>query len=52
MQESIQIGTSSQNGLYDITLKVKEAVSRSGVKNGMLSVCVQGATATIMILFI
>ncbi len=49
MQDIIQIATPSQNGLYDITGKVKEIVGRSGISNGMASVYVQGATAAIMI---
>jgi len=52
MQDIIQIPTHQQNGLYDITNQVKDAVSRSGIQNGMVSVYVQGATAAIMILFI
>ena len=49
MQDIIQISTPSQNGLYDITRHVKEIVGRSGIRNGMASVYVQGATAAIMI---
>jgi secondary thiamine-phosphate synthase enzyme len=49
MQDIIQIPTHQQNGLYDITNQVKDAVSRSGIQNGMVSVYVQGATAAIMI---
>ena len=49
MQETIQISTNKQNGLYDITEKVKKIIGDSGVKSGMASVYVQGATAAIMI---
>lgn len=49
MQETIQISTNKQNGLYDITEKVKKVISDSDVKSGMTSIYVQGATAAIMI---
>jgi secondary thiamine-phosphate synthase enzyme len=49
MQETIQISTNKQNGLYDITEKVKKVISDSDVKSGMASIYVQGATAAIMI---
>lgn len=49
MQDIFQISTDKQNGLYDITGKVKSIVSRSEVRSGMVSVYVQGATAAIMI---
>ena len=49
MQSSIQIGTPSQNGLYDITKQVEAIVSESGVQAGLVNVYVQGATAGIMI---
>jgi thiamine phosphate synthase YjbQ (UPF0047 family) len=49
MQEIIQISTHRHDALYDITRQVKESVRKSGVKNGMVSVYVQGATAAIMI---
>jgi thiamine phosphate synthase YjbQ (UPF0047 family) len=51
MQQTIQISTPAQNGLYDITRQVEAIVSESGVKTGMVNVYVQGATAGIMILF-
>jgi hypothetical protein len=51
MQEIIQISTHRHDALYDITRQVKESVRKSGVKNGMVLVYVQGATAAIMILF-
>ncbi len=49
MQEVIQIRTSQQNGLYDITDKIKAIVSASNVKTGIVNVYAQGATAGIMI---
>ena len=49
MQDIIQISTHDQNGLYDITTRVKDSVRKSGIQNGMASVYVQGATAAIMI---
>lgn len=52
MQEIIQIGTPSHNGLYDITRQVETIVANSGVQTGLVNVYVQGATAGVMILFI
>lgn len=49
MQDIIQIRTHQQNGLYDVTSQVKSLVQKSGIRNGMVSVYVQGATAAIMI---
>jgi secondary thiamine-phosphate synthase enzyme len=49
MQDIIQISTHQQNGLYDITSQVRASVGKSGIRNGMVSVYVQGATAAIMI---
>jgi len=49
MQEVVQINTRSHNGLYDITAEVKRIVSRSGIRNGLVNVYAQGATAGIMI---
>ncbi len=51
MQQTIQISTSSHNGLYDITRQVEAIVAESGVQTGMVNVYAQGATAGIMILF-
>lgn len=51
MQDIIQIPTHQQNGLYDITLQVKETVSRCSVQNGIVSVYVRIATAAIMLQF-
>ena len=49
MQRTIQISTSSHNGLHDITPQVEALVSEIGIRSGMVSVYVQGATAAIMI---
>ena len=48
-QQTIQISTPAQNGLYDITRQVEAIVSESGVQTGMVNVYVQGATAGVMI---
>ncbi len=49
MQQIIHISTDRHNALYDITEQVKTVVSKSGVKNGIVNVYAQGATAAIMI---
>ncbi len=49
MQEIIEIPTTSHNGLYDITGKVKKVLEKNPVTTGLVSVYVQGATAAIMI---
>jgi len=49
MQKTITISTRSREGLYDITNEVVSVVSESGIKEGMVNVYVQGATAAIMI---
>ena len=49
MQQTIQISTPSQNGLYDITKQVESIVAESGVQAGLVNVYVQGATSGIMI---
>jgi secondary thiamine-phosphate synthase enzyme len=49
MRESITISTHKREELIDITARVNDVVHRSGVKNGLVSVYVQGATAAIMI---
>ena len=49
MQTTISISTDAHEGLYDITDQVKKLVSKSGVRSGIASVYVQGATAGIMI---
>ena len=52
MQQTIQISTTAHNGLYDITWQVEAIGAESGVQTGMVNVCVQGATAGVMIHFI
>ncbi len=49
MQRSITLATHSREELVDITRQVASVVSKSGVKNGLVSVYAQGATAAIMI---
>jgi secondary thiamine-phosphate synthase enzyme len=49
MRQIIQIKTDKHNGLYDITGKVADIVSRSTISDGLVSVYAQGATAAIMI---
>ncbi len=49
MQEIIQISTDKHNGLYDITSAVKSIISKNKIKNGIVNIYAQGATAAIMI---
>ncbi|HOP58571.1 MAG TPA: secondary thiamine-phosphate synthase enzyme YjbQ [Bacteroidales bacterium] len=49
MQKTISLPTNRRCGLYDITDKVREIIRESGVKSGIASVYVRGATAAIMI---
>jgi secondary thiamine-phosphate synthase enzyme len=49
MREVIQFSTAHRETLLDITDQVKSVVRKSGIKNGLLSVYAQGATAAIMI---
>jgi secondary thiamine-phosphate synthase enzyme len=49
VQRTICLKTSSREELVDITPQVREAVSSSNVRSGLVSVYVQGATAAIMI---
>ena len=49
MRETITLATHSREELVDITRQVAEVVSRSGLKNGLVSVYAQGATAAIMV---
>ncbi len=49
MQRTITISTDKHNGLYDITKLVEQIVRESGIKNGIVNVYAQGATAAIMI---
>jgi secondary thiamine-phosphate synthase enzyme len=48
-REVIQVATSRREELIDITEPVRAVVAKSGVKNGIASVYVQGATAAVMI---
>ena len=49
MRESITISTHKREQLVDITSQVVAVVSRSGIRNGLVSAYVQGATAAIMV---
>lgn len=49
MREIISISTDKREELVDITTRVQSVVKHSGVKNGLVAVYVQGATAAIMI---
>ena len=49
MRQILQIKTDKHNGLYDITDKVQDCVGNSKIRNGLVSVYAQGATAAIMI---
>jgi len=49
MRQIIQISTNAHNDLVDITPEVKAVVSASGIRNGLVNVYAQGATAAIMI---
>ena len=49
MHEVIQLSTDCHEGLFDITAEVRDIVSKSGVRNGLVNVYAQGATAAIMI---
>jgi secondary thiamine-phosphate synthase enzyme len=49
VRESITINTHKREELVDITGQVNGVVQRSGVRNGLVSVYAQGATAAVMI---
>lgn len=49
MRESIQLATHKREELVDITDQVQAIVAASGVRDGLVSVYAQGATAAIMI---
>ncbi|AGA89575.1 secondary thiamine-phosphate synthase enzyme [Thioflavicoccus mobilis 8321] len=49
MQARLQIATCSREELVDVTAEVRAAVARSGVRDGLVAVYAQGATAAIMI---
>jgi len=49
MRETIELATSVRETLVDITARVADIVRRSGIRDGIISVYAQGATAAIMI---
>ena len=49
MREIIHLQTAARETLVDITGQVRTVVSASGVRNGLVSVYAQGATAAIMV---
>jgi len=49
MREIINLATRRREELVDITNQVAAAVSASGVRNGLVNVYAQGATAAVMI---
>ena len=49
MHKTITIQTQQREVLVDITTQVKSVISESGVRNGLVQVYAQGATAAIMI---
>ena len=49
MRDIIRVQTGQREELVDITGQVEEAVRKSGLDNGLVSLYVQGATAAMMI---
>ena len=49
MREILRIRTTRREELIDITGPVREAVARSGVRNGIVALYAHGATAALMI---
>jgi len=49
MHQTITVSSQQREQLIDITDNVKAIVKQSGIRNGLISVYVQGATAAIMI---
>ncbi|MCU7871304.1 MAG: secondary thiamine-phosphate synthase enzyme YjbQ [Candidatus Thiodiazotropha sp. (ex Lucinoma borealis)] len=49
MREIIMLKTDSRETLVDMTDQVEQVVVQSGIKNGLVNVYAQGATAAIMI---
>jgi len=49
MKNTITLKTHQREELVDITDRVREVVQKSGVKNGLVALYAQGATAAIMI---
>ena len=48
-REILRLATARREELIDITDRVRTIVSRSGIRNGLVTVYAQGATAAIMI---
>ena len=49
MRRIISVATARREELIDITAQVRAVVAESGVRNGLVNVYVQGATAAVMI---
>lgn len=49
MRQTIQLETNTRETLVDITPQVEQVVRESGVRQGLVNVYAQGATAAIMI---
>jgi len=49
MRELIKFRADTQETLVDITPQVRDLVRRSGIRNGLVTVYAQGATAAVMI---
>jgi secondary thiamine-phosphate synthase enzyme len=49
MRETITLSTTAREQLVDITSAVTAAVERSGIRNGLVALYAQGATAALMI---
>lgn len=49
MSDTLTLATTAREQLVDITTQVQELVTASGVRQGIVSVYAQGATAAIMI---
>ena len=49
MQQTIQLETRQRETLVDITSQIEQLVQESGVRQGLVNVYAQGATAAIMI---
>jgi secondary thiamine-phosphate synthase enzyme len=49
MRELIRLQTNARETLVDITPQVRDLVRRSGIRDGLVTIYAQGATAAIMI---
>jgi thiamine phosphate synthase YjbQ (UPF0047 family) len=49
MREIIELATHTREVLVEITAPVQAVVQRSGIRNGLVSIYAQGATAAVMI---